>query len=195
MNHTGSMLSGHVQQQASRHQRELAQDVRHGDEPGLTSHHSFKASAYPQSTLLRPSCPQGTSLAITSCQRLSSCCLPSPASLLLLPILWTPTETPESSLPVIQTIGFFPVSIGAVGGGGLGCPHAVLCLVTQLWLTLWDLMNCSPPSSSVHGDSPGKNTGVGRHALLQGIFPIQGLNPPLLHCRQSLYCPSHQRSP
>ena len=84
-----------------------------------------------------------------------------------------------------------------VGGGGAWMPPccAVLCLVTQLWLTLCDLMNCSPPSSSVHGDSPGKNTGVGRHALLQGIFPIQGLNPPLLHCRQTLYCPSHQRSP
>ena len=43
------------------------------------------------------------------------------------------------------------------------------------------------PHSSVHGDSPGKNTGVGCHALLQGIFPIQGSNPGLLHCRQILY--------
>ena len=33
--------------------------------------------------------------------------------------------------------------------------------------------------SSVHGDSPGKNTGVGSHSLLHGIFPIQGLNPGL----------------
>ena len=33
---------------------------------------------------------------------------------------------------------------------------------------------------SVHGDSPGKNTGVGYHALFQGIFPTQGLNPHLL---------------
>ena len=32
-------------------------------------------------------------------------------------------------------------------------------------------MDGSPPGSSVHGDSPGKNTGVGCHALLQGIFP------------------------
>ena len=37
-------------------------------------------------------------------------------------------------------------------------------------------------------DSPGKNTGVGCHALLQGIFPTQGSNPWLLHCRQTLYC-------
>ena len=34
-------------------------------------------------------------------------------------------------------------------------------------------MDYSPPSSSVHGNSPGKNTGVGCHALLQGIFPTQ----------------------
>ena len=32
-------------------------------------------------------------------------------------------------------------------------------------------------------DSPGKNTGVGGHALLQGIFPTQGSHPCLLHCR------------
>ena len=43
-------------------------------------------------------------------------------------------------------------------------------------------MDYSPPGSSVHGDSPGMNTGVGCHALLQGIFltqGIQGLNPGL----------------
>ena len=36
-------------------------------------------------------------------------------------------------------------------------------------------------------DSPGKNTGVGCYFLLQGIFPTQGSNPGLLHCRQMLY--------
>ena len=44
-------------------------------------------------------------------------------------------------------------------------------------------------------DSPGKNTGLGCHACLQGIFPIQGSNPGLLRCRQILYCLSHQGSP
>ena len=44
-------------------------------------------------------------------------------------------------------------------------------------------------------DSPGKNTGVGCHALLQGIFPTQWSNWGLLHCRQILYQLSHQRSP
>ena len=55
--------------------------------------------------------------------------------------------------------------------------NAVLCLVSQLCLTLCDPMDCSPPGSSVHGYSPGKKTGVGCHALLQWIFPTQGSNP------------------
>ena len=71
----------------------------------------------------------------------------------------------------------------------------VLWLVTQSCLTLCDPMDCSPPGSSVHGDSPGKNTGVGCHALLQGIVPTQGSNPGLPHCRQILYCLSHQGNP
>ena len=41
--------------------------------------------------------------------------------------------------------------------------------VAQSCLTLSDPMNCSPPGSFVHGDSPGKNTGVGCHFLLQGV--------------------------
>ena len=64
---------------------------------------------------------------------------------------------------------------------------AVLCLVTQSCLTLCDPMDDSPPGSSVHGDSPGKNSGVGCHALLlQGIFPTQESNRGLLHWRQIL---------
>ena len=47
------------------------------------------------------------------------------------------------------------------------------CLVTQSCPTLCDPMNCSPPGSSVHGDSPGQNAGVGFHFLLQGIFLTQ----------------------
>ena len=70
-----------------------------------------------------------------------------------------------------------------------------LCLVAQSCLTLCGPMDCSLPGSSVHGDSPGKNTGVDCHALLQGIFPTQGLNPGLPHCRQILYCLSYQESP
>ena len=57
------------------------------------------------------------------------------------------------------------------------CTHAKS--LQSCW-TLCDPMDCSPPGSSVHRDSPGKNTGVGCPALLQGIFPTQGSNPHLL---------------
>ena len=55
----------------------------------------------------------------------------------------------------------------------------VLCLVAQSCLTLCHPMDCSPPGSSVHGDSPGENTGVSCHALLQGICPTPnpGIKP------------------
>ena len=71
---------------------------------------------------------------------------------------------------------------------------AVLCLVAQACPTLCGPMECSPPGSSVHGDSPGKNIGVGCYAFLQGIFPTQGSNPGLPHCRHILYHLSHQAS-
>ena len=53
-------------------------------------------------------------------------------------------------------------------------------------------MDGSPPGSSVHEDSLGKNPRVDCHSLLQGIFPTQGLNQGLLHYRQILYLLSHQ---
>ena len=45
-----------------------------------------------------------------------------------------------------------------------------MCLVAQSCSTLCDPLDCGPSGSSVHGDSPGKNTGASRHALLQGIL-------------------------
>ena len=53
-----------------------------------------------------------------------------------------------------------------------------------LFETLWTV-------ASVHGDSPGKNTGVGCHSFLQRIFLTQGLNLDLPHCQQILYHLSH----
>ena len=55
-------------------------------------------------------------------------------------------------------------------------------------------------SLQLHGlyspwNSPGQNTGVGNLSLLQEIFPTQGLNPGLPHCRQILYQLSHKGSP
>ena len=60
--------------------------------------------------------------------------------------------------------------------------------------------SCSVVSNSLgpHGlysGFPGQNTGVGSLSFLQGIFPTQGSNPGLLHCRRVLYQLSHQGSP
>ena len=63
------------------------------------------------------------------------------------------------------------------------CASSLSCV--RLFVTPW----------SVHGDSPGKNTEVGCHSLFRGIFPTQGSNPGLLHCRKILYHLSHQGSP
>ena len=70
----------------------------------------------------------------------------------------------------------------------------VLCC-TSSCPTICDPVNCSPPGSSIHGESPVKNPGVCFHALLQGIFPSQGSNPSFPHCRRIIYCLSHQGSP
>ena len=68
------------------------------------------------------------------------------------------------------------------------------------------VLSCSVVSNSLqpHGlkparllrpwNSPGKNTGVASHSLLQGILPTQGSKPGFLHCRQNLYHLSHQGS-
>ena len=70
-----------------------------------------------------------------------------------------------------------------------------VCLVAQSCSTPCSPTDCSLPDSSVHGDSPSMNTEVGCHAPLLRIFPTQGSNPGLLHCRQILYCLNHQGSP
>ena len=74
-------------------------------------------------------------------------------------------------------------------------------------MKLWSIPACESESCSVvsdslqpHGlyhpwNSPGQNTGVGSHSLLQGISPTQWLNPGLSHCGQILYQLSHQGSP
>ena len=59
------------------------------------------------------------------------------------------------------------------------CGLAVLCLLAQSCPTLCNPVDCSPPGSSLHGDSPGQNTRVGSRSLLQGIFPTQGSNAAL----------------
>ena len=72
----------------------------------------------------------------------------------------------------------------------------LLFLATKSHPTLLRPHDCSLPESSVHGFlQAGKNIGVGCHALLQGIFPTQGLNLGLPYCRQILYCLSYQGNP
>ena len=65
---------------------------------------------------------------------------------------------------------------------GFLLPCLLACMLSiQSCLTLCNSMDCNPPGSSVHGDFPSKNTGVGCHALLQGIFLTQRSNPHLSH--------------
>ena len=69
-----------------------------------------------------------------------------------------------------------------------------ICLVVQFYPTLCESMGCSPQVSSVHGTFSGKNTRVGCHFPLQGIFLTQGSNLHLLwplHCRWILSPLSH----
>ena len=65
-------------------------------------------------------------------------------------------------------------------------------LVAQLCSTLvipWTVAHQVPLSMArQRQEYSDKNTGVGCHFFLQGIFPTQGSNPGLLHCRQSFYC-------
>ena len=73
--------------------------------------------------------------------------------------------------------------------------EGLCCAQSRSQVQFCDPMDYSPPGSYVHGDSPGKNTRVGCHALLQAIFPTQGSKPGLLHCRWILYQLSYQGSP
>ena len=69
-----------------------------------------------------------------------------------------------------------------------------VCSVGKLCLTLWP-HGLQPARLLCPRDFPGKNTGVVCHFFLQGIVLTQGSNSSLLHCRQTLYCLSHQTGP
>ena len=80
-------------------------------------------------------------------------------------------------------------------------------LAQSMLLAIWKWKQSESESRSVvsdslhpHGlygpwNSPGQNTGVGSLSLLQGIFPTQGWNPGLPHCRRILYQLSHKWRP
>ena len=91
---------------------------------------------------------------------------------------------------------------GPKGAASGGCQAGALLVVVLLKAGLsseyfYAVLShvCSLPGSFVHGDSPGQNPGVGCYALLQGIFPTQGSNPGLQHCRPIPYHLNHQGSP
>ena len=64
-----------------------------------------------------------------------------------------------------------------------------------VWKSLSRVRSLRPHGLYSPWNSPGQNTGVGSLSLLQGIFPTQGSNPSLLHCRWILYQLSHSGSP
>ena len=68
----------------------------------------------------------------------------------------------------------------------------VKVLVTQSCLILWDPKDFSPPGSSVHGILQARILERVATPYFREIFPVQGLNLGLLHCRQVLYCLIHQ---
>ena len=121
--------------------------------------------------------------------------------------IFTPAPPPHTHILLVTTDTFvsivFPFpkcdKIGITQyvafSGWLFFTRSVLWLVSQLCLTLCNPMGYSLPGCSVHGHFLGKNTGVVCHALLQGIFPTQGSNQGLPHCKWILYHLSHQGSP
>ena len=92
----------------------------------------------------------------------------------------------------------YPVTLIALGSWTSSLSYRCVCVFSRSEMSdSLQPMDCSLPGSSVYGDSPGKNTGLGCHVLLQAIFLTQGSNPHLiylLHCRQIFYLLSHQGS-
>ena len=108
-------------------------------------------------------------------------------ALQMLPFRWSPA-TGSADKQVVQIEG------RAIFQGALASVGIVFFLkslkkkkvkVAQSCPTLCDFMDHSP------WNSPGQNTGVGSLSLLQGVFPTQGLNSGLLHCRRIFYQLSH----
>ena len=71
-------------------------------------------------------------------------------------------------------------NVGSLLNASLFLLHVCVLSRFSHVLAFCNTMDCSLPVSSLHGDSPGKNTGVDCHALLQGILPTQRSNPHLL---------------
>ena len=111
----------------------------------------------------------------------------------------TPTPTPEGTVLLQHHMRYLvclPVHCQVGGGWGSQKGPGWRWCSPSAASDSCDPIDSSPPDSCVHGDSPGKNTGVGCHFLLQGIFLTpQESNLGLLHCRRILYQLSYEGSP
>ena len=92
----------------------------------------------------------------------------------------------------------FPYFLFYPGPQQIGYIHVFLCFYDTPWSES-ESSSVMPNSLQPHGlcspwNSPGQSTRVGSLSLLQGIFPTQGWNPGLLHCRQILHQLRYQRS-
>ena len=99
----------------------------------------------------------------------------------------TPKSPPTRRVPPRGTPRV-PAPRGCIAGSP-GESGLILCggIELRLPIELLRSQRQQPTRLPCPWDSPGKNTGVGCHSLLQGIFLIQGSNPDLPHCRQMLY--------
>ena len=98
----------------------------------------------------------------------------------IISVLFTVLHTPWGRVTATDFFFFFlphHVTCKDLSSQTRDWKHWVLCWVTQSCPTVCEPLDCSLPGSPLHGDSPGKDTGVGFHALLQGIFPNQEDQP------------------
>ena len=100
------------------------------------------------------------------------------------PVNWLFTSGGQSigasaSVLPVNIQGWFPLDLIGLVSLPYGKVKVKESEVAQSCLILCDPMDCSLPGSSIQGIFPGKNTTVGCHFLLQGIFPTQGSNPGL----------------
>ena len=118
----------------------------------------------------------------------------------------TQTLRLKNSLPLcFQNLNFPVICILSLNNFSFSIYHSCFdsgiftyfcsCSATKSCWTLFNPMNCNTLGSSILQYLPDKNTRVGYHFLLQGIFPTQGSNPGLLYYRQKFYRLSCQGSP
>ena len=109
-------------------------------------------------------------------------------------------ENPPTNAGDTRDLGSVP-GLGRSLGEGNGNPLQYFCLENSMDGGDWYAQSCLMLRDSMENvayqpplcmGSSSKNTGMGSHFHLQGIFLTQGLNPGLLHCRQILFHLSHQ---